>query len=59
MARKSLVQDLRKEFTAFKNNVIVILEEINIYNFEKDTLGMERVKTQKIRRLINSLKKGG
>ena len=58
MPRKSLVQELRKEFTAFKNNVIVILEEINIYNFEKDTLGMERAKTQKIRRLINSLKKG-
>lgn len=58
MARKSLVQELRKEFTAFKNGVIRILEEINNYNHERDTLGIERVKTEKIKRLINSLKKG-
>ena len=58
MARKSQVDYLRIEFKAFKNDVIRILEEINNYNHDRDTLGMERMKTEKIKGLINSLKKG-
>ena len=58
MPRKSQVQELRKEFRAFKNDVIKVLEEVIDYLWQKDVLGMERAKTEKIRRLINSLKKG-
>lgn len=52
------LQKLRFEFQNFKSEVIEILEKINDYNHEKDVLGPERQKTEKIKELINSLKKG-
>lgn len=54
----SQIQILRDEFEAFKVDVIKILEETLDYLYEKDVLGMERSKTEKIKRLIESLKKG-
>lgn len=52
----SQIQKLKSEFEAFKKEVINILEEINSYLHEKDTLGPERIKTERIKGLINSLK---
>ena len=54
----SQIQVLRDEFRAFKIAVIKILEETLDYLWTKDVLGMERTKTEKIKRLINSLKEG-
>ena len=54
----SQIQILRSEFEAFKVAVIKILEETLEYLWTKDVLGMERTKTEKIKRLIDSLKKG-
>lgn len=54
----SQIQILRDEFKAFKTDVIVILEDIVDYFWTKDVLGMERSKSEKIKALIKSLKKG-
>ena len=60
MAKKlSQIQKLKTEFEmfkTFKKEVVEVLEALNNYNFEKDTLGTERVKSEQIRKLINSLK---
>ena len=52
----SQIQQLKKEFHSFKKEVIGILEELCDYLYEKDVLGMERVKTERIKTLIKSLK---
>ena len=52
------LQKLKLEFQNFKSEVIEILEEINDYNYTKDVLGPERIRTEKLKQLINSLKKG-
>ena len=52
------LQKLRSEFQTFKSEVVKILEEINDYNYEKDVLGPERTRTEKLKTLINSLKEG-
>lgn len=52
------LQKLKSEFQTFKSEVIEILEKINNYNYEKDVLGPERTRTEKLKTLINSLKKG-
>ena len=52
----SPIQKLKKEFQAFKKETIEILEELNDYNYEKDVLGTERVKSKRIKKLIKSLK---
>jgi len=56
MAKPSQIQELKTEFRAFKSKAVEILEKLNRYNFEKDTLGLERVKAREIQKLINSLK---
>jgi len=56
MAKPSQIQELKTEFRAFKSKTIEILEALNRYNYEKDTLGLERVKAREIQKLINSLK---
>ncbi len=50
------LQKLKSEFQTFKSKVIEILEKINNYNHEKDVLGPERTRTEKLKTLINSLK---
>jgi len=56
MAKPSQIQELKTEFRAFKSKAVEILEKLNRYNYEKDTLGIERIKSQEILKLINSLK---
>lgn len=58
MAKESQIHKLRTEFMMFKREVASIFEELNNYNYERDTLGTERVKSEKIRKRINSLKEG-
>lgn len=52
----SQIQRLKQEFKRFKKDTIRILEEINNYNFDRDVLGTERVKSRRIKALIKSLK---
>jgi len=52
----SQIQKLRFEFQTFKKEVLGIFEEIVDYLHEKDVLGPERVKTERIKKLIESLK---
>jgi hypothetical protein len=52
----SQIQELRTDFQSFKKEAIRILEALNDYNSEKDTLGTERVKSEEIRKRINLLK---
>jgi len=54
--KPSQIQRLTSKFQAFRREVIGILEEINNYLHERDVLGSERVKSEKIRKRINSLK---
>ena len=60
MAKKlSQIQIVRTEIMMLKRKVIKaveIIEQINDYNHEKDVLGPERMKSERIRELINSLK---
>ena len=61
MAKKlSQIQILRTRLWMFKKvllEIVTIAEELNNYNYEKDVLGPERVKSGEIRERINSLKK--
>lgn len=52
------LQKLKSEFRTFKSEVIEILEKVVDYLHEKDVLGSERVRTERLKALINSLKKG-
>jgi len=55
----SEAEKLKFEFQIFKENVIGILEEVVDYLYVKDVLGPERERTERMKKLINSLKKGG
>lgn len=52
----SEIQQLKKKFQGFKKEVIGILEELCDYLYERDVLGTERKKAERIKELIKSLK---
>lgn len=56
MAKETQIQKLKSEFQDFKDKTIEILNRLNRYNYETNTLGMERMKSRETQKLINSLK---